>query len=145
MRKDRDQNWWTSLYNPLQNRKRDWRILFTIPYFVIRSSRSKAHRHWQPFCNWFQMYQGGGFMVVGDGDEVSSFLPPPKPSSPPPPPLDTMDRWDKSSSSKSSVKMATFGAHSLDDRTEKNKRTCSLLQSRLNVFTRCVATLKMPV
>ena len=29
-------------------------------YFPLRSSRSSTHRHWQPFCNWFQMYREGG-------------------------------------------------------------------------------------
>ena len=41
-------------------------------FFFAVSSRSSAHRHWQPFCNWVQMYRGGsrgrasGFIGVRD-------------------------------------------------------------------------------
>ena len=45
--------------------------LFTVPFYSVGLSKSRTHRQWQPFCNWFQIYRGAGVVVYGGGGYFS--------------------------------------------------------------------------
>ena len=92
MRNDTDQKLMHKPVHPLQNRKRDSRMLFTIPYFFVRSSRSKV-RSLALACHFvigFKCTEGGGFIAAGSWDKESGFLSPSKPSASP----KIQCRWD---------------------------------------------------